>query len=103
MSVPEHVGAALVCSLCLDAVDVLCVGRAALSPEEQRRLAARARARGRRIITERPWPGSPAPSPRACGRRYEMRRIALWVPDWPVNPLAAGLEALLRHAGVAAE
>ena len=22
-----------------------------------------------------------------------MRRIALWVPDWPVNSLAAGLEA----------
>lgn len=61
VAVPEHVGAALVCSLCLDAVDVLCVGRAALSREEQRRLAARARARGRRIITERPWPGVSRP------------------------------------------
>ena len=61
VAVPGHVSAALVCSLCLDAVDVLCVGRAALSPEEQRRLAARARARGRRIITERPWPGVSRP------------------------------------------
>ena len=61
VAVPERVSAALVCSLCLDAVDVLCVGRAALSPEEQRRLAARARARGRRIITERPWPGVSRP------------------------------------------
>lgn len=44
VAAPGHVSAALVCSLCLDAVDVLCVGRAALSREEQRRPRPRPRA-----------------------------------------------------------
>ena len=58
---PPEPGGECLTSKVLDAVDVLCVGQAALSPEEQRRLAARARARGRRIITERPWPGVSRP------------------------------------------
>ena len=61
VAVPGPGSAARGCSLGLDAVDVLGVGRAALSPEEQRRLAARARARGRRLITARPGPGVARP------------------------------------------
>lgn len=49
--------AAQLCALLMDACDVVCLDLPELTGSEQRSLAARARSRGRTIITLRPWPG----------------------------------------------
>ena len=45
------------CSLLIEACDVVCLDVPELSSAQQRTLAARARSMGRTIVTLRPWPG----------------------------------------------
>lgn len=45
------------CSLLIEACDVVCLDVPELSGVQQRTLAARARSMGRTIVTLRPWPG----------------------------------------------
>ena len=45
------------CSLLIEACDVVCLDVPELSGTQQRALAARARSMGRTIVTLRPWPG----------------------------------------------
>ena len=60
------------CSLLIDACDVVCLDLPELSGPQQRTLAARARSMGRTIVTLRPWRGlSRAPQ--------ERRRLRLVV------------------------
>ena len=59
------------CSLLIEACDVICLDVPDLSGAQQRSLAARARSMGRTIVTLRPWPG--------LSRDMERRRMRLVV------------------------
>ena len=52
------------CSLLIEACDVVCLDIPELSGAQQRTLAARARSMGRTIVTLRPWPGLSREAPR---------------------------------------
>ena len=57
------------CSLLIEACDVVCLDVPELSGAQQRALAARARSMGRTIVTLRPWPGL---SREALRRRMQL-------------------------------